>query len=98
MNQKRLGFRVAALICAAIGWWSLLYPELTLTPETVKINAEQEDGTLEQQTLKWNFEGGLYLDLLNAGPENISFRSKLFTNISSLLEAFHDRDKIGNDQ
>ena len=35
MNKKTFGLRVAAGLCAALGWWGLLYPELALTPDTV---------------------------------------------------------------
>ena len=40
MKKKWLGIRVAAGLCAALGWWGLLYPELALTPDTVKVSAQ----------------------------------------------------------
>lgn len=97
MSKKRLGLRITAGLCAALGWWGLLYPELTLTPDTVKVCTEQEDGESCPQPLKWSFDSSLFLDLLNAGPDQISFRSRLFTDISSFLEAFYDRNKNGTE-
>ena len=97
MNKKRLGLRITAGMCAALGWWGLLYPELALTPDTVKVSVEQENGDNCPQPLKWSFDSSLFLDLLNADPDQISFRSKLFTDISSLWEAFHDRNKNGTE-
>lgn len=97
MNKKRLGLRIAVGLCAALGWWGLLYPELALTPDTVKVSVEQENGDSCLQPLKWSFDSSLFLDLLNADPDQISFRSKLFTDISSLWEVFHDKDKNGSE-
>lgn len=97
MSKKRLGLRITAGLCAALGWWGLLYPELTLTPDTVKVCMEQEDGESLSQPLKWSFDSSLFLDLLNADPDQISFRSRLFTDISSFWEAFYDRNKNGTE-
>lgn len=98
MNKKRLGLRITAALCAALGWWGLLYPELTLTPDTVKISAEQENEEIDSQPLKWSFDSSLLLDLLNADPDQISFRSRLLTDISSFWEALHDRNKNGTER
>ncbi len=92
MKNKWFGFRIIIGLCAALGWWGLLYPELTLTPDTVKISVENEEGELSALPLKWSFENNLYLDLLNAESGQISFRSRLLTDISSFWEAFHDSD------
>ncbi len=32
MEKKWTKFRIIAGMCAALGWWGLLYPELALTP------------------------------------------------------------------
>ena len=90
--KKWLGLRITAGICAILGWWGLLYPQLALTPDTVTVMPSTEDGFFEEQSLKWDFDSRLYLDLLNAGPDKISFRFKFFTDISSLLEAFRNGD------
>ena len=92
MKKKWITIRVLVSMCAALGWWGLLYPELTLTPDTVKVSAVDEDGTISDLPLEWSFDSNLYLDLLNAGPGKITFRSKLFTNLSSFWEAIHDKD------
>lgn len=93
MKKNWLKLRIAATMCAALGWWGLLYPELTLTPDTVKIYAEESDGS-EDQTFEWSFEGDLYRELLEAKPGQITFRSKLLENIRLFLEAFHDKNDI----
>lgn len=93
MKKKELGLRITAILCAALGWWGLLYPELTLSPETVKVSDTSADGKDNTLPLKRSFDGSLYLDLLNAEPGQISFRSRLLTDISSFWEAFYDRDQ-----
>ena len=67
MRKKWLGIRVAAGLCAALGWWGLLYPELALTPDTVKVSVEDEEGTLTELPREWSFDSALYLDLLDIG-------------------------------
>ena len=92
MKKKGLKTRIIIGLCAALGWWGLLYPELVLTPDTVKIVAE--DGEEEPAPLEWSFDSRLYLKLLDAGRDKIIPRSKLLTDISSFWEAFHDRDSV----
>ena len=92
MKKRDLGIRIIIGLCAALGWWGLLYPELVLTPDTVKIVAE--DGAEEPDSLELSFDSRLYLDLLNAGRDKIIPRSKLLTDISSFWEAFHDKDSV----
>ena len=91
--KKWLGIRILAGICAALGWWGLLYPQLTFTPDTVSVKLAARDGTFQEQSLEWDFDSKLYLDLLNAGPDKIIFRSKIMKDFSSLLEAFRNGDQ-----
>lgn len=93
MKKKWLGIRIILSLCATLGWWGLLYPELSLTPDTVVLKIKDDHGTLREQPLEWDFDGELYRDLLNAGPDRITFRSRLFEDFSSLLEAIYHGDK-----
>ncbi len=93
MKKKWFGFRIIVSLCAAIGWWGLLYPELALTPDTVKVSVEDENGIPEEMPLEWDFDGSVYLDLLNAGQSRITFRSKLLTNLNIFWETLHDRNE-----
>lgn len=88
-----LALRICLGLCAAAGWWGLLYPELALTPDTVAVSEEDEEGALDALPWKWSFGNSLYLDLLHAAPEQITFRSRLLAGISSFWEAFHGRDR-----
>lgn len=92
MKKKWIGFRITIGLCAALGWWGLLYPELTLTPDTVKVTAETEKGTAGPDSRNWSFDDTLYLDLLTADRDQITFRSRLLTDISSLWEALHENN------
>lgn len=89
MKKRCSGIRIVAGLCAALGWWGLLYPELALTPDTVRVFQESEDGTLQEITADWDFEGSLYNSLLHGDHRNITFRSRLLTDISLFLEAIH---------
>lgn len=92
MKRKWNGFRIIVSLCAMLGWWGLLYPELTLTPDTVKVSMEDEEGNLCELPEEWDFDSRLYADLLNADRSKITFRSRLLTNFSLFLEAIYDRN------
>lgn len=89
MKKKCLGIRIIISLCAALGWWGLLYPELSLTPDTVVFRIKDDSGTLREQPLEWDFDGSIYRDLLNAGPDRITFRSRLLTDFNTLWEAIN---------
>ena len=91
MKKKWLGIRITIGLCAALGWWGLLYPELALTPDTVKVCEEDGEASPDR---KWSFEDGLYLDILTADRDKVTFRSRLLTELDAFLEAFHDRKNV----
>lgn len=93
MKKKFLGIRVVLGMCAALGWWGLLYPQLTFTPDTVSIKAEDKDGTMRDEEAEWDFDASLYRELLAAGTDKIILRSRLLSDFSSLWEAFHHGNK-----
>lgn len=93
MKKKWFGIRTGLGICAALGWWGLLYPELTLTPDTVKVVCEDLPAESHTQPQTWSFDSSLYWNILNAPSDKITFRSKLLTDLNAILEAFHDRNK-----
>lgn len=86
--KKKIGIRIIAAFCAALGWWGLLYPELTLTPDTVRIICEAEDGSETLSDREWELTDSLYLELLGAERTSIRFRSRLLTELNALWEAF----------
>lgn len=81
MKKIKNGIRIIAATCAVLGWWGLLYPGLTLTPDTVQAVCDEEDG--EELTPEH-----LYLELLRAERGSIRFRSRLFTELNAFWEAF----------
>lgn len=87
MKKRWLGIRIAVGLCAALGWWGLLYPELALTPDTVVLRLGDDGGIVKEQPPEWEFDSALYRELLGAGPDRITFRSRLFQDLSLLLEA-----------
>ena len=93
MKKKFLGIRVVLSMCAALGWWGFLYPQLAFTPDTVTIKAEDKDGSLRDVETGWDFDASLYRELLGIGPDKIILRSRLLSDFSSLWEAFHHGDK-----
>ncbi len=86
MKRKWLGIRVAAGLCAALGWWGLLYPELALTPDTVKVSAEDEADGSTVSNQEWSFDSTLYFDLLDADWDQITIRSRLLTELKGLFQ------------
>ncbi|MCM1189665.1 MAG: hypothetical protein NC541_10275 [bacterium] len=88
MKNKQIKIRLIAALCAALGWWGLLYPEFTLTPDTVRILCESEDGAQETAEPAWDSDSSLYLELLGADRGSICFRSRLLTELNAFWEAF----------
>lgn len=82
------GIRILTAMCAALGWWGLLYPELTLTPETVRIVSEETSGDEPSDRQDKRTGDSLYLELLGTAPGNIRFRSRLLTELNAFWEAF----------
>ena len=90
MKKKWLKLRTVMTICAALGWWGLLYPEFVLTPETMQVYEENSDGTLvEANHSKFDCRE-LYYKLLDADREHITFRCKLWEDFNLFWEAFQN--------
>lgn len=92
MKKRRIGFQIIISMCAMLGWWGFLYPELVLTPDTLDIKAVDENGGLSALPDDWEPDGSLYLDIVSAGRDKITFRSRLLTNLTLFWEAFHGRE------
>lgn len=79
MNKKLAGIRAVLSICAAIGWWGFLYPELTMTPDTYEIvweeDAEQRDSDEE-----------IYRRILEADESQIRYKSRLLEQLEALIK------------
>ena len=81
MGKKWKEIRVLIGICAALGWWGVIYPELTLLPDTYQIMMEDESFCDE-----WNMDDTLYYDILKTDKDSIVFKSKLWESISAFIE------------
>ncbi len=92
MRKRWIGIRIAVGLCAALGWWGLLYPELALTPETVRVVSEGVDGE-EDVTGEWEFDSSLLRELLSAGEGRIRFRSRLLIEWNAWMEAVQNADR-----
>ena len=79
MKRLKNGIRIIAATCAALGWWGLLFPGLTLTPDTVRVISEEEEKEVSPENL--------YLELLKTDRDNIRFRSRLLTELNAFWEA-----------
>lgn len=88
MKKTKNGIRIIAALCAALGWWGLLYPGLTLTPDTVRIVSTDENGGYIDQDPEQILDSRLYLELLGTDRDNIRFRSRLLTGLNAFWEAF----------
>lgn len=86
MKKKLTGIRIAFAVCAALGWWGVLYPELTMTPDTYRVVCE--DGTVQadENMVEWDFDNDIYREILNADRSRIRFKSKLFQSAARYLE------------
>ncbi|MCH5343515.1 MAG: hypothetical protein J1E64_05695 [Acetatifactor sp.] len=84
--------RILLFVCAALGWWGFLYPELTMTPDTYRV--VEQDGTTRTERKKIeSSRNDIYWEVLNADSSQIRFRSKLLDS----LTAFADHRRTGHE-
>jgi hypothetical protein len=93
MKKRLTGIRITAVLCAALGWWGLIYPQFALTPDTVKVIQADGDGSGRDVTGETALDGSLLRDMLNAGEGCIRFRSRLYADLKPLVEAFQNADQ-----
>lgn len=78
MKNKITGIRLLGGICVAFCWWGLLYPELTMTPDTYEVFWEDEAVIPEMNVVEWDFEEeDIYRIVLEADGNQIRFKSRL---------------------
>lgn len=91
---------MALCVCAALGWWGVFYPELTMTPDTYRVVKEvklssgdkvlQKEGIFGDdevcETADWNFDSEIYFEILQADAGQIRFKSKLLMSLKEIFE------------
>lgn len=96
MKGIRTGIRIIVCVCAVLGWWGVLYPELVLTADTYRICGDSESGgqhIQEEQSL--SADQDIYWNLLKADRNEIRFRSKLLIEWNKFMEALDESDQNG---
>ena len=83
---------------AALGWWGVLYPELTLTPDTYAIVGEEKAGgeavQKAEEVVKWDFSSDIYKKLLEAEAGQIQFKSRLLLGRAAFpAKTVHERQR-----
>ena len=80
--KKLLG---TVLVCSMVmGWWGVLYPQLSLNQDTYCIVSE--DGTVQngEDMVEWESGDTVYMEILNAESGRIRFRCRLFDYAAEL--------------
>ena len=85
-NKISTSIHIILGICAAFGWWGLLYPELTMTPSTYKVVYEDNAVQQQENVVEWEFEDDIYWRMLEADSSRIRFKSRLLMNMNVLQE------------
>lgn len=91
MKQWRIKgcLRIICTILAVFGWWGLFFPEFTLNQDTVCIQVSEAEAESQAKEAFGSPSGQELLKLLlQAEPEQITYRSRLFTEIKLLWEDF----------
>lgn len=79
-------------ICAAFGWWGVLYPELAMTPDTYRVVKEEESSSVSlydsavQEAENWDFDRGIYFEILQAEAGQVRFKSRLLISLKEIFE------------
>ncbi len=101
ISKFKYFLQIAVSMCAVMGWWGFLYPEFTLTSDTVKVitDSDTETSLSEDTSVSVrddacpDLDSALYRELLTADRSQIVFRSKLLTNLNLFWEALQNGDK-----
>lgn len=93
MKKKRLwiAVRVFAAVFAFWGWWGVLYPELTMTPDTYRI--VYEDGASGEVA-----DRDIYRTVLRTDRSRLRFCSRLFMNLTAVYEQERGVKDAGKDK
>lgn len=83
--KKWMNLRIACGMAAAFGWWGLLYPELTMSPDTYRVIEEETSVQAEGNVVEWEFGNDIYWNILHAERDSICLRSKLLTEIEAAV-------------
>lgn len=77
-RQWRGTFRLIVGICAALGWWGILYPELTMVSDTYRIVIYDENTDEMRIVEPGEYKGdSIYYEILEADQDQIIYKSKL---------------------
>lgn len=78
--------RAVLILCAALGWWGLWFPELAVWSDAVVVREENASVQQEENVIEWETAQTLYRDLMQADRDQIQVRSRLLEWISGMFE------------
>lgn len=81
----KLKIETGLLICAMLGFWGMLYPDLCFTEDICSVVYQTEDGSEEMP------EEDLFLAISSAAPGQIRVKSRLLEFIIGKKETNRER-------
>ena len=97
-NKLLLSLRILLTLCAAYGWWGVLYPEFTMTSDTYRVVYETDTVQEEGEVVEYEFDASIYERILKSDRSRIRFRSRLLVNLTALKEQESDLHDSGKKQ
>lgn len=80
--------KAVVCVCAALGWWGVLYPELTMMPDTYRIVKEDQtsqEQKISQESTEWDFDRDIYFEILQAPAGQVRFKSRLLMSLKEIF-------------
>ena len=96
-NKWILSIRFLLTVCAAYGWWGVLYPELTMTQDTYRIVMEDDAVQTEWEMIELEGDENIYEAILEADSSQVHFRSRLLVNIEALQKQGRGSNESGKE-
>lgn len=87
-GQKLAVLKMVCTLCVAIGWWGMLYPDFTMTPDTYQVVWKEDAVQQEQSMLEWDSEDEIYDLIMKADSGQIRFKSRLLEKLDAILKYF----------
>jgi hypothetical protein len=71
-RTENIRLKVCAVICAALGWWGLIYPDFTLTADSCRVVDENGEAVTDDKSTG----AELYRAVLQADREHVVLKSR----------------------
>jgi len=83
-------YRVIFIMCVALGWWGVWFPELAVWTEAICIAEETDDAQIEKNVAEYESAREIFNGLMHAQRDQIRIRSRFLEIVERYLQSRRD--------